>query len=103
MYFKGQGVSRDYDEAAKWYRKAAGHGNANAQFNLATCYERGQGAPQDYVLAYMWFNLAASNMLETEKRTMAESSRDLIAAKMTPDQIAEAQKLSREWKLKNER
>ena len=31
---------------------------------------------------------------------MAAENRDLIATKMTPAQIAEAQKLAREWKPK---
>jgi hypothetical protein len=33
---------------------------------------------------------------------MAVKNRDRIAAKMTPAQIAEAQKLAREWKPKPE-
>ena len=61
-------------------------------------YERGQGAPQDYVQAHMWFNLAAAR-----GNADAARKRDLVAAKMTPAQIAEAQKLVREWKPKPER
>jgi hypothetical protein len=51
--------------------------------------------PQDYVTAHMWFNLAAAS----GDKTGAEG-RDMAAAKMTPAQIAEAQKLAREWKPK---
>jgi TPR repeat protein len=59
-------------------------------------YANGHGVPQDYVLAHMWFNLAAATgMVET-----AAADRDMVAAKMTPAQIAEAQKLAREWKPK---
>jgi hypothetical protein len=53
---------------------------------------------QDYVLAHMWFNLAASRAPEAELHQEAVISRDKVAAKMTPDQIAEAQKMAREWK-----
>ena len=68
-------------------------------------YAQGRGAPQNYVQAYMWFHLAASraNAVEKEQREGAVKNRDLVAAKMTPEQIAEAQKLAREWKPKPER
>ncbi|MCZ6473807.1 MAG: hypothetical protein O6934_10240, partial [SAR324 cluster bacterium] len=54
-----------------------------------------EGIPQDYVQAHMWFNLAAHNGLE-----VAGKNRDFIATEMTPRQIAEAQRLAREWKAK---
>jgi len=63
-------------------------------------YHKGEGVPQDYVQAHLWFNLAASTLKEPKKREIAVSSRDLVAAKMTPAQIAEAQRLAREWKPK---
>jgi TPR repeat protein len=56
-------------------------------------YAEGQGVPQDNVQAYMWFTLAG-----TAGDAANLKNRDLIAAKMTPDQIAEAQRLAREWK-----
>jgi hypothetical protein len=43
----------------------------------------------------MWFNLAAAGGDE-----LAVKGRDMAAAKMMPSQIAEAQKLAREWKPK---
>ena len=63
---------------------------------LGLLYERGQGVPQDYVQAHMWLNLAASH----EKISGAVEDRDKLASKMTPAQIAEAQKLAREWNPK---
>jgi hypothetical protein len=58
-------------------------------------YDNGNGVPQDYVQAHMWFNLAGVQGDED-----ATKKRDIVAAKMTPDQIAEAQRLAREWKPK---
>jgi TPR repeat protein len=90
MYLKGRGVSQNDFEAAKWLRKAAEQGDPwshSAQSVLGTLYEDGHGVPQDYVLAYMWYNLGG-----------AETARDDLAAKMTPDQIAEAQRLTRGWR-----
>jgi len=104
IYDKGQGVPQDYTEVEKWWRKAAEQGLPKAQINLGFMYGRGQGVPQDYVQAHMWFNLAASRFpaSEGEKRELAGANRDLVASKMTPAQIAEAQRLAREWKPKKE-
>ena len=97
-YFLG----RDYAEAAKWYRVVAEQGNALAQAFLGTMCANGQGVPQDYVEAYKWNNLAASRFSASEKdfRDIALRNRDRIATKMTPEQIAEAQKLASEWTAK---
>lgn len=102
MYTNGKGVPQDYVAAMSWYRKAAEQGDRQAQHNLGLMYVNGQGVPQDYVQAHMWFNLAASRFVasEKEKRDRAAIARDQVAAKMTPAQIAEAQKLAREWRPK---
>ena len=52
--------------------------------------------PKDYVQAHMWFNIAASRVTG-EARESAVSNRDIVAILMTPSQIAEAQRLTREW------
>ena len=100
MYDKGQGVPQDYTEAGKWYREAAEQGDARAEFNLGVMYTEGQGMPPDYVEAYKWLNLAAFRFPASEagNRERAIKRRDSVASKMTPQQIAEAQKLAREWK-----
>jgi len=95
MYANGRGVPQDYAEAAKWFRLAADQGDATAQHNLALMYYSGKGVPKDNVLAHMWSHLAASQGGED-----AVKKRDAIAALMTPQQIAEAQRLAREWKPK---
>ncbi len=102
MYDEGQGVPQDYAEAVKWYRKGAQQGQANAQHNLGFMYSHGQGVPQDYVQAHMWSNLAASRLPPGSLRDMAVTGREMLAEKMTPEQIAEAQRLAREWKPKRE-
>jgi hypothetical protein len=110
MYDKGQGVPQDFVEAAKLYRKAADQGDADAQYALGDMYGEGKGVPQNYVRAYTWYNLAASQYassphyeLYERDRESAEILRDLLARKMTPAQIAETQRLAREWKPKKEK
>jgi S1-C subfamily serine protease len=46
----------------------------------------------------MWLNLAAANAYDAELGIKASDARDRLAARMTAGQIAEAQKLAREWK-----
>jgi hypothetical protein len=59
MYEFGDGVTQDYAEAVKWYRKAAEQGNANAHYNLGTMYESGDGVTQDYAEAVKWYRKGA--------------------------------------------
>lgn len=46
-YYNGDGVTQDYSEAVKWYRKAAKQGNQDAQNNLGVCYEDGNSVAKD--------------------------------------------------------
>jgi len=59
MYYNGQGVTQDYSETVKWFRKAAEQGNAPAQSNLGLMYYNGQGVAQDYSEAVKWYRRAA--------------------------------------------
>ena len=92
MYAEGQGVPQDYKESFKWYRLSADQGMAKAQFNLGVMCSKGQGVLQDYVQAYKWFNLPG---VKDDKD--AVHNRNIIEKRMTSDQIAEAQRLAREW------
>jgi uncharacterized protein len=98
QYAKGQGgVRQDYKEAVRWYRRAAEQGESGGAFLLGGMYKRGRGVPQDYVMAHMFYNLAAVSGDED-----GEYFRDLIAKEMTPSQIAEAQRMAREWVQKHQ-
>jgi TPR repeat protein len=55
-----QGLAQDHAEAAKWFRRAAEQGNADAQNNLGAIYAEGQGVPRDMIGAYTWLSLAAT-------------------------------------------
>jgi TPR repeat protein len=92
MYLDGEGVPQDDVEAVRLYRLAADQGNAGAQNNLGYSYANGFGVPEDMVLGHMWFNIAAAQGVED-----AQSGKDQLEERMTPEQIVEAQRLSREW------
>jgi len=95
-YAYGRGAPQDDTEAVKWYRLAAEQGFAEAQHNLGQMLAEGRGVPQDFVQAHMWANLAASEKSGAEAKSFGEL-RDAVADVMTPQQIAEAQRLAREW------
>ena len=130
MYDLGRGVGKDYAQAALWYRRAAEQGSPVAQHNLARMYElaegvkvseyslvaaaswyrraalqgykpaqgnlgilyaNGRGVKRDYVEAYMWLILAG-----------ADTNRDALARKLTPQDIETAERRAREFKARAE-
>jgi uncharacterized protein len=93
LFSFGYGVPRNDAEAVKWFQLAADQGNLNGQYALGNSYALGEGVPQNYIYAYMWLSLVAA----VNSDIKAINSRDYVAAKMTPDQIAEAQRMAREW------
>ncbi len=92
MYTYGEGVPEDDTQAVYWYLKAARQGYAPAQYNLGLVYAHGEGVPEDDVQAYAWYSIAAAQGLE-----WAQKNKEILAERMTSAQIAEAQKLSREY------
>lgn len=91
MYDNGQGVARDDSAAADWYAKAAERDNMIAQVRLALMYRDGRGVPEDRVKAWFWAGMAARKEDHMHRIGMA-LQRDLKAV-MTPDELAEAEKL----------
>ncbi len=79
-------------DALSQYETDAKQGRADALYNLGLAYSTGQGVSVDFVAAHKWFNLAAMKGVE-----LAKSWRAQISSEMNPIQIAEAQKLAREW------
>lgn len=94
-YDEGKGVTRDYGEAGSWYRRSAEQGNQGGQINLGVCYMVGKGVPRDYVAAHKWFNLAAAQ--SGEGGETANRNISILERRMNTSQIAEAQRLAREF------
>ena len=105
-------LNGNYVVAMKWWRRAADRGNTSAQMKLAYVYGEGRGgAPRDYTEAYKWYDIAAAIVgAKIDELPVAASHdgekdnskqlryRDQVAKHMTSEQIAEAQRLAREWK-----
>ena len=115
-YEHGFSVQQSDADAMTWYRRAANkvydsshltlmHG---PQYNLAAMFAAGRAISKDNVQAYMWFTLAAKfgdvrspelpgvTAFGASKETALEQ-RDKVAALMTSAEIAEGEKLAREW------
>jgi len=95
MSERGQGLPQDYQEALRWCGLAAEQGHGRAMFIIGRLYHTAHGVPHDLVRAHMWYNLATANGYDEGKKW-----RDRIADDMSPTQVAEAQKMAREWSVK---
>jgi len=87
----------DFGTALKEFRPLVDQGYPLAQATLGLMYAKGQGLPKDYVLAHMWMNLAAAKGVEG-----AVKACDFLEKHIPPAQLAEAQRLAREWRPKGE-
>jgi TPR repeat protein len=92
-YSAGDGIAKDTAKAADWWSKAAVQGLAEAQYNLGISYAKGQGIPIDALQAYYWLYLANAS-----GDTKARKALDTLAKAMPASQIAEAERLAREFK-----
>lgn len=92
-YETGIGLPKNEVEAAFWYRKSALQGDSNAQYRLGLAYHLQRGVPKNNILAYQWLNIAAAS-----GNRDARAERDALAYKMTGEEIATGQRLSRDWK-----
>lgn len=93
MYDMGRGVPKNPTEAAKWFRKAAEQNLAIAQRNMGRACAEGRGVAQDYVEAYKWLRLASQRGDAEARKTLAS-----IQPRMTPAEIAEAQRRADEFR-----
>lgn len=97
IYEEGRNIAPDYAAAATWYEKAADQGHLWAQRQLGLMHLRGQGIPLDNVQAYFWLGLAAASG-DNDSRLGQKAA----AGCMSESEIAEAQKLTRDWQAKHQ-
>ena len=103
MYVGGTGVPKDSQQGMRYFHEAAEQGLRLAKYNLANQYHFGWNTPKDYVLALMYYNLAAADEPTPDQILPAWpviTERDELRQKMTPEQIEEAQKRTKDWKDK---
>ena len=98
LYLRGEGAPQSSQMALFWFSRAAGEEDALALAKLGLMYAQGRGVLQDFIQAHMWYNLSAAR-----GEARSADARDALAKQMTPVQIAEAQRLAREWRPKEDR
>ena len=97
LYLDGHGVPQDYGEAVMWLRRSAEQDNTAAQHDLGALYGAGKGVKRDYIQAYKWMNICAA-----KGNGGCVTQRDLLAKKLKPAQIAEAQRLATQFQPQQE-
>lgn len=112
QFLLGLLYGNDYDpipqsevEAARWFRLAANQHHSRAQHELTVMFAEGRGVPQDYVEAYRWakladhpnFNYIDDRLVKHPNFTNIDDLENRITKSMTPAQVAEGEKLLREW------
>ncbi|MEO1160670.1 MAG: hypothetical protein AAFW74_09490 [Pseudomonadota bacterium] len=81
---------RNPAQALYWLKKSAAQGNVDAQIYLGDAYARGKGVSVDFIRAHMWLSRAAA-----KGGYEAKFRFEYLLSKMTPEQIAEAQRATR--------
>jgi TPR repeat protein len=89
MYEHQLGVARDTEKAAAYYIQSARAGNPRAQLALGQFSEKRGRGPLN---AYAWYSLAIS-----QGNGMAKGYLDALRAKMTPDQVQQAEAILKRW------
>ena len=82
-------MPKNLPEGAKWYRKAADQGHAEAQAFLGYAYFTGEGVTQSDIKAYVWLSVSKINGLRAGKRWLKK-----LRKRMTKQQIAQAKVLA---------
>lgn len=92
MYEDGEGVAKDPRAAAEWFKLAADKGDPHGQFALATMLADDTSGMTDYPQAYVLFTLASPGFTKSPPGLGPLDRRAELARKMTPAQIAEAER-----------
>jgi len=103
MYMNGEGVKADSMEAVKLFTKGAEAGNPDAQWMLGNCYQEGKGVDKDNVQAYSLWIAAIDGAEDPEQKKGMSEQLDKLRKEMTPEQVAQAEELSKEWIAKRNR
>jgi TonB family protein len=91
-FFAGKEIPKDESRGLTMLERAARDGLPEAQFQMG---ERTYGSgsnPENYVAAYVWYALAQRSGF-----AQSQAKVEIVAAEMTPEQLAEAQKRLENW------
>jgi TonB family protein len=92
-YFKGKGAAKDETAGYRLLQRAANRGLPKAQFQMGEYAASHGDGPEDNIVACMWYGLAGRNHYKHSDKRLKE-----LAARMSPENVAEAQKRAQEWR-----
>ena len=92
MYLLGEGTEKDPKQAAHWFSESAKQNFGKAQYQLGRLYSSGTGVDKDATMAFVMWSAAGEN-----GATRASTDLDELAATMTAEQKAMAEKKLAEW------
>lgn len=84
-YYRGLGIKRDFNEAFRFYRKAANLGNAAAMRRMGDCFKLGLGTDVDLEAALTCYETASEKGDACATRTIGDFYRDGFSAFITKD------------------
>jgi len=109
-YTDGRGVEKDMERGVGLMRAAADMGESFSQYRLGDLYRAPGGLPKDLAHTYAWHAIMVASLPESPSvknpATQAEmievtrSRLDRLAKKMTPEQIAEGERIAAQWRRK---
>jgi len=94
LYASGRGVELDHNKALHWYLQSANQGDAYAQLDLAHLYYEGRYIDRDYVQSYKWYFVVSKNDNICD---CLLDGKEIVAAKMSSQEIQQAEMLAAEW------
>lgn len=97
LYLWGDGVKKDSIEAVKWFRKGAELGDVDAQWNLGMCYQKGVSVQKDPIQAYALISAAVEGCENPDQKKGMGEAGDKLGKDLTPEQLKQAQELTKGW------
>jgi TPR repeat protein len=88
----GAFMAKSYDSAYSGFVELAETGSSVCQYYLGIMFLNGKGVLQDFCQAHMWLNIASSRGHEKARKQL-----EILTGSMTPEQVAEAQSMARQW------
>ncbi len=71
MYYHGEGIEKNLEEALFWFLKAAEQDDPDAQYNLGFMYGKGEGVEKSHEQSMQWF-VKAAQQGHTEAREVLD-------------------------------
>ncbi len=80
-------AEKDYENATKWYKKAAKAKDGESQKMLADCYFNGWGVQQDYTEATYWYKKALASGIKSAETGLAMAKQKSEENKPVPQNL----------------